>query len=58
MRHTDQYDCKLLGLTDDWVQKLPKDPVFEDHYQTLFFDWHVESYKPTYQADGGATPTP
>ena len=57
MRHTDQVDCKFLKLEGDWVQKLPAEPLFcfdakqpskPDHYQTLFFDMHVEAYKPTY----------
>ena len=55
MRHTDKDDCKNLGISGDWVDKLPDKPVFEgskiaDHqygrYQTLFFDMHVESYEP------------
>ena len=55
MRHTDQKDCEKLGLTGDWVEKLPKEPVFDGkvvagkqygRYQTLFFDLHVESYDP------------
>ena len=53
MRHTDQKDCEKLGLTGEWVDKLPKDPVFEDHYQTLFFDLHVEAYRPTYEEKKG-----
>ena len=48
MRHTDKKDCEKLKLSGDWVEKLPKEPVFDDHYQTLFFDMHVESYKPVY----------
>ena len=48
MRHTDKKDCEKLTLTGDWVDKLPKEPIFDDHYQTLFFDMHVEPYKPVY----------
>ena len=53
MRHTDQKDCKKLGITGDWVQKLPLEPVFDDHYQTLFFDLHVDAYKPKYDPSLG-----
>ena len=53
LRHTDQKDCDKLQLTGDWVQKLPKEPVFDDHYQTLFFDLHVEAYKPKYESETG-----
>ena len=62
MRHTDQIDCEKLGLTGEWVEKLPKLPVFgydeskpkePGRYQTLFFDLHVEAYKPTYEEKGG-----
>ena len=49
MRHTDQKDCEKLAISGDWVEKLPKEPVFEDRYITLFFDMHVESYKPVYE---------
>jgi prepilin-type N-terminal cleavage/methylation domain-containing protein len=48
MRHTDQEDCKKLKLEGKWVEKLPKEPVFDDHYQVLFFDLHVERYQPKY----------
>lgn len=53
MRHTDKKDCEKLMLSGDWVEKLPKEPVFDDHYQTLFFDMHVESYKPVYDEKAG-----
>ena len=53
MRHTDQKDCAKLELTGEWVQKLPKEPVFDDHYQALFFDLHVEAYKPKYEKETG-----
>ena len=53
MRHTDKKDCDKLMLSGDWVEKLPKEPVFDDHYQTLFFDMHVESYKPVYDEKTG-----
>ncbi len=58
MRHTDQKDCEKLGLSGDWVEKLPKVPVFgydeskpdePARYQTLFFDLHVEANKPKYE---------
>jgi type II secretory pathway pseudopilin PulG len=48
MRHTDQKDCEKLKITAQWTGAQPKQPVFEDHYQALFFDWHVEHYKPNY----------
>ena len=48
MRHTDQKDAEKLVLSGDWVEKLPKDPVFDDRYQALFFDLHVESFRPKY----------
>ena len=61
MRHTDQKDCKDLQLAGDWVDKLPKEPVFGYNeskpkepgtYVTLFFDMHVEpAYKPLYEKD-------
>ena len=62
MRHTDQIDCGKLDLSGEWVEKLPKLPVFgydeskpkePGRYQTLFFDLHVESYKPTYEEKNG-----
>ncbi len=58
MRHTDKIDCEKLGLSGEWVDKLPEKPVFgydeskpkePGRYQTLFFDLHVEAYKPTYE---------
>ena len=58
MRHTDQVDCEKLGLSGEWVEKLPEKPIFgydeskpkePGRYQTLFFDLHVEGYKPTYE---------
>ena len=58
MRHTDKKDCDQLALSGDWVEKLPKEPVFGYNenkpkepgtYVTLFFDMHVEpTYKPVY----------
>ena len=54
MRNTDQKDCEKLGLTGDWVEKLPKEPFFEDHYAALFFDMHAERMPiPTYTNDKG-----
>ena len=63
MRHTDQKDCAKLALSGDWVDKLPKEPVFGYNerkpdepgtYVTLFFDMHVEpSYKPVYDKQSG-----
>ena len=59
MRHTDKKDCEKLALDGDWVEKLPKEPVFGydsskpdkgGTYVTLFFDMHVEAgYKPVYE---------
>ncbi len=55
MRHTDQLDCKNIPLDGDFVDKLPKEPVFPGEkisgtqygrYQTLFFDLHVDAYEP------------
>ena len=48
MRHTDKKDAKEIGLSGDWIQKLPEEPVFNDHYQALYFDWHVATYVPEY----------
>ena len=58
MRHTDKKDCEKLALSGDWVDKLPKEPVFgydsskpddSGTYVTLFFDMHIEAgYKPVY----------
>ena len=58
MRHTDKIDSDKLALSGDWVEKLPKEPVFgydenkpkePGTYVTLFFDMHVEpAYKPVY----------
>ena len=58
MRHTDKKDCDKLSLSGEWVDKLPKEPVFgydsskpddSGTYVTLFFDMHVEpAYKPVY----------
>ena len=58
MRHTDKIDADKLALSGDWVEKLPKEPVFgydenkpkePGTYVTLFFDMHVEpAYKPVY----------
>ena len=65
MRHTDQKDCEKLALTGDWVEKLPKEPVFDGkvvagkqygRYQTLFFDLHVESYDPFSDPKYGGQP--
>ena len=62
MRHTDKVDCEKLGLSGEWVEKLPEKPVFgydeskpkePGRYQTLFFDLHVEAYKPTYEEKTG-----
>ena len=52
MRHTDQKDAGKLTppLDGDWVKKLPELPAFDDHYQALFFDLHVERYVPDYTA--------
>ena len=48
MRHTDKKDAEKIGLSGEWVEKLPKERVFEEHYHALFFDWHVEKYVPPY----------
>ena len=53
MRHTDQQDCAKLPLAGAWVKKLPAEPLFGDHYQALFFDLHVEVYKPKYETATG-----
>jgi prepilin-type N-terminal cleavage/methylation domain-containing protein len=67
MRHTDKKDCERLGLSGDWVEKLPKEPVFEGRtvdrqkygrYQTLFFDLHVESLDPNYDEKNGGQAMP
>ena len=48
MRHTDQLDAEKLSITGEWVAKLPKERVFDDHYQALYYDWHVEPFVPDY----------
>jgi prepilin-type N-terminal cleavage/methylation domain-containing protein len=58
MRHTDQKDCEKLGLQGEWLEKLPKEPFFEDHYAALFFDMHAERYFPNYTEDKGNSDDP
>jgi prepilin-type N-terminal cleavage/methylation domain-containing protein len=53
MRNTDQKDCDKLQLSGDWVEKLPKEPVFDDHYVALYFDLHAERLIPNYTNDKG-----
>jgi len=55
MRHTDQKDCDKLQLSGDWVEKLPKEPVFDEHYVALYFDLHAERLVPKYTNDTGNT---
>jgi prepilin-type N-terminal cleavage/methylation domain-containing protein len=58
MRHTDQKDCEKLGLDGEWLEKLPKEPIFDDHYAALFFDMHAERLFPKYGDDDKGNPKP
>jgi prepilin-type processing-associated H-X9-DG protein len=43
LTEADREICKILGVTEPWIEGLPAKPLHYNHRNALYFDWHVDT---------------